>query len=222
MNEKALLIVGSPKGAKSNSFSIGRYLLDRLGDANWTVDNEFVYRAIKDQEKLEDVLQKIDNSNLIILAFPLYVDSMPSQMIKFLEKVFEHGLPTMASERKLIAICQSGFPESHHNDYALRICSIFAKDAGFHWAGGLSVGGGAAIASRDLSEAGGMMRNLRGALDATANAMIAGKDVPEEAKKLAAKGFAPPWMYNWIVNRNWKKEERNNGVDLRAMPHSSK
>ena len=219
MNKNALLLVGSPGKMSSNSSMIGGYLLDRLGQAGWNIDKECVYLAVREEEKIKKLLEKIDSSDLIIFSFPLYVDSLPSQMIKFMELVNDHRKGAKGSDQRLMVVCQSGFPESHQNDYALRICSIFARDAGFQWAGGLSVGGGGAIGGRDLKEAGGMMRNLRMSLDLTAEAMDKGYDVPEKAKELTSNSIAPPRLYNLIVNRHWKKEARNNGVDPRAKPH---
>jgi hypothetical protein len=220
MSQNALLLVGSPGNGSSNSHAIGRYLLDRLGKAGWEADEEFIYLAVKDEDRMKQALEKMDGSDLIILSFPLYVDSVPSQMIKFLEKANEHRNGSKSPDQRLIAVCQSGFPESHHNDYALRICSNFAHDAGYHWAGGLSVGGGGAIAGQDLEEAGGMMRKLRESLDLTANAIVGGEDIPQRARDLVSKGTAPPLLYNWVVNRHWKQEARKNRVDLRAKPHA--
>lgn len=216
---KALLLVGSPGNMRSNSSKIGQYLLDRLGDRGWNIDKECIHQVIRDEKRLESVLDEMDASDLVVLSFPLYVDSIPSPMIRFLEMAYEHRRNMNGTSPRMMAVCQSGFPESHHNDYALRICSIFAKDAGFRWVGGLSVGGGGAIGGRDLLEGGGMLRNLRSALDLTAEALFEGSDVPLAAKELTNKGIAPPWLYNWIVNRKWKQEARENGVDPKARPH---
>ena len=82
------------------------------------------------------------------------------------------------------------------------------------------MGGGGAIGGRDLNDGGGMLRNLRSALEMTAHAFDQGMDVPSEARELTNKGIVPPWMYNLIVNRRWKKEARRNGVDPWAKPHS--
>jgi len=218
MSTKALLLVGSPGKLGSNSDRIGQYLLDRMADAGWDTDKECICAVVGDESKLSSVLDKMDSSDLIIFSFPLYVDSLPAPMIRFLERANDHRLAIKATGQRLMAVCQSGFPESHHNDYALRICSIFAADSGFRWAGGLSVGGGGAIGGRDLVESGGMLRHLRHALDLSAQAMVDGADVPPEAKELTNKGIAPPWLYNWIVNRKWKQEARRNGVDARAGP----
>jgi hypothetical protein len=215
---KALLLVGSPGNMRSNSSKVGQYLIDRLGDRGWSIDKECIHQVLGDEKRLNSVLDGMDSSDLVVLSFPLYVDSLPSPMIRFLELAHDHRNKMKGTSPRLMAVCQSGFPESHHNDYALKVCSIFAKDAGFRWAGGLSVGGGGAIGGRDLLEGAGMLRNLRSALDLTADALNGGSDVPPAAKELTNKGIAPPWMYNWIVNRKWKQEARENGVDPGARP----
>jgi multimeric flavodoxin WrbA len=214
-----LLLVGSPGNLRSNSDKIGQYLIDRLTDAGWESDKECIYQVIKDEARMKTVFGKMDKADLIILSFPLYVDSLPSQTIRFMELACVRGVGQKKGQR-FLAVCQSGFPESSHSEDALRICSIFAHDAGYRWVGGLAVGGGGAIGGRDLNEAGGMLRNLRLALNMTAMAMEQGEDIPSEARELTNKGIAPPWMYNWIVNRRWKKEARRNGVDPLAKSHS--
>jgi hypothetical protein len=218
VNGKVLLLVGSPGNLRSNSNRIGQYLLGQLRDAGLDVDTECMCQVVRDQDKMLSVIDKIDRSDLVILSFPLYVDSLPAPMIRFLEIVNDHRKGGEKSDQRIMAICQSGFPESHHNDYALRICSIFARDAGFRWVGGLAVGGGGAIGGRDLQEGGAMLRNLRRALDLSAMALAEGRDIPSEAKELTNKGIAPPWLYNWIVNRMWKRDARKNGVDPRRKP----
>ena len=219
MSKKALLLVGSPKNMRSSSNMIGQYILERLADAGWNTEKECIYQVIKDETPMKETFEKIDNSDLIILSFPLYIDSLPSQTIRFMELVIGRGEGVKKGQR-FMAVCQSGFPESHHSDDALRICSIFARDAGYRWVGALAVGGGGAIGGRDLNEGGGMLRNLRSALEITAHAIDQGMDVPSEARELTNKGIAPPWLYNWMVNRRWNNEARKNGVDPLANPHS--
>ena len=219
MSKNALLLIGSPGNMRSNSSKVGQYILDRLADAGWNIEKECIYQAIKDETKMKETFGKMDSSDMIVLSFPLYIDSLPSQTIRFMEQVIGRGDGVKKGQR-FIALCQSGFPESHHSEYALRICSIFARDAGYRWVGGLAVGGGGAIGGRDLNEGGGMLRNLRSALEMTAQAIDQGKDVPTEARELTNKGIAPPWLYNWMVNRRWNNEARKNGVDPLANPHS--
>jgi hypothetical protein len=219
MSGRALLLVGSPGNLRSNSDKLGQYLLDRLVDAGWTTEKVCIYQVVKDADLTNKAFEKMDNADLVILSFPLYIDSLPSQTIRFLEMAGARG-PGARKGQRFMATCQSGFPESHQCDYALKVCSIFARDAGYRWVGGLAVGGGGAIGGRDLNEGGGMLRNLRTALDMTAKAMDQGAEVPSEARELTNKGIAPPWLFNWIVNRRWKNEGRKNGADLYVDPHS--
>jgi multimeric flavodoxin WrbA len=219
MSGRALLLVGSPGNLRSNSDKVGQYLLDRLSEAGWTADKECVYQVTKGENLMNRAFDKMDNADLIVLSFPLYIDSLPSQTIRFMELVNGRGIGKGKGQR-LMAICQSGFPESRQSEYALRICSIFARDNGFQWVGGLALGGGGAIGGQDLNEAGGILRNLRLALDMTATALDKGKVVPSKARELTNKGTAPPWLYNWMVNRRWKKEARQNGADPFAKPES--
>ncbi len=219
MSGTALLLVGSPSGQNSNSYSIGQYLLDRLGEAGWATDKELICPAAKDESKMKETLGKMNASDLVILSFPLYVDSLPTLMIRFMEQACAERKASDGKETRMIAVCQSGFPEQHQNDCALRICETFAKDSGFRWAGGLAIGAGSAIGRRKLADTGDMMRALRMALDLTAKAMAEGTDVPREANQLAGKGI-PPAQYNQFINGMWQKECEKNKADLEARPYA--
>ena len=216
---KALLIVGSPKQEKSSSHAFGKYLLDKLEAHGMEVDEAYTYRAVRSEEGMKEALIKMDQADLVILGFPLYVDSIPSRTIKFMEVAKEHRKDREGKQQRFVALCHSGFPESHQNDTAIRICSVFAQESGFIWAGGLSIGQGGSADGMDLGQAGGMMRHFTSALDTTAAALAEGKDVPAEAQAEVAKGVAPKWMYVFIVNRNWKKQARANRIDRKARPY---
>ena len=94
---------------------------------------------------------------------------------------------------------------------ALRICRNFAEDCGFIWKGGLALGQGGSIGARPLQEIGGMVRNVIKGLDITAQAMVDGKDIPQEAIDLFSKKFIPNSVYNAVVNLGWRKQAGNFG-----------
>ena len=216
---KALFIYGSPKQEKSSSHAFGKYLMDKLKEQGMEIDEAYTYRAVRSEENMKEALAKMDQADLVILGFPLYVDSIPSRTIKFMEAANEHRKGREGKQQRFAALCHSGFPESHQNDYAIRICSVFAQESGFTWAGGLSIGQGGGAESMDLATAGKMMRHFTSALDMTAAALAQEKDVPKEAQVEIAKGMAPKWLFVLIVNRGWKKRAKANGVDRKAMPY---
>jgi len=47
-----------------------------------------------------------------------------------------------ASGPRLVTIVNCGFPEHAHNDLSTEMCRLFAAQAGWHWSGALSLGGG--------------------------------------------------------------------------------
>lgn len=210
---RSVLLVGSPKGAKSTSESLGTYLVDPLEENGWQTEKVRINRSLKSDQGQEELLSAIDSSDLLILAFPLYVDSLPSRLIKAMEIIAEHRKAIEEPKKpQLLAIANSGFPEAHQNDTALAICRRFAKESAIEWIGGLALGGGGAIDGRSLDNAGGMVRNVKKSLDLTALALIEGKPVPQDAIDLMAKPLVPTRLYLFLGNKRWKKQAKKNGV----------
>lgn len=206
---RATLLVGSPKGPNSTSNSLGTYLVEKLEQKGVTSEKVYICQCLGSDEKRAALLRLVDESDLIILSFPLYVDSLHSQVIKTLELIAEHekGKPEL-SKKSFVAISNSGFPEAKHNDTALAVCRIFAKQVGFKWAGGLAMGGGGMVAGQPLAELGSRVRNQTKALEIAAEALAQGDSIPEKAVALMSKLGIPRWMYLWMGNRGWKAEAK--------------
>jgi len=213
---RAVLLVGSPKGPNSTSYSLGSYLVEKLKERGITIEEIYTSRCLNSEEKRANMLRLVDESDLVILAFPLYVDSLHSQLIRALELIAEHerGKPGL-NQKRVVAISNSGFPEATHNDTALTICRLFASEVGFTWAGGLAMGGGGMVHGAPLSEMGGQVRNQVKALEITADALAKGEPIPQEAIVLMSKLGFPRWMYTWMGNRSWKKEAREHNVAVK-------
>ena len=205
--DRVALLIGSPRGEHSTSNSLGRYFCERLKTYRITYQTQYLCRSIHSEKDQMSVLQLIDNSDLIVLSFPLYVDSLPSQVIKFLELIADHEKKRQSQEKKyFIAIVNSGFPEASQNEIALSICRLFAKQVGFIWLGGLAKGGGEMIAGRPLDEFGGELRFQKKALDLAANAVAKGESITEEAVIFMGTLGYPRWLYTFIGNRGWKQQ----------------
>lgn len=206
--------------SKSASQSIGTYLLDRLGELGLESETFRIYPAFEHEGYDDELLAALGRSDLIILAFPLYVDSLPSQTIRALEYVAANREKIdPKKDRRLAAICNSGFPESRQNLTALDIVKRFAGETGLDWAGGLPIGGGGAASERKLEEAGGMVKKLMHALDLTAESLAAGGCVPEGAleplRKSLMPGFITPGMYCLLGGIGWKRQAKRFGVRKR-------
>lgn len=225
---KALLLIGSPKGKNSVSRAIGGNLLRKLEAAGMSAEEMTVMTALRSTESLHRMHTAIDAADLVIVAFPLYVDQLPAPLVQALELIAERrkGRPGPAPSagplvQKLAAIVQSGFPETRQNQPAVDIMRQFAKEAGFEWAGGLAMGMGGALGGNRLEKAGGMVRNIARALDLTASSLAGVGNIPDEAVGLMARPLMPRWIYSLAANWGFRREIRKHGVrgQVRARPY---
>ena len=136
-----ILVNGSPKGKKSCS----NYLLETIKE-NIEKDNIVSELIINDNRiKREEKFNILVNSDVIIIAFPLYVDCLPSCVISFLQE-FENYLNNKKIEKEIIlyGIVNCGFFEGEQNKYALKVLKNYTNHISFlTYGGGLGIGGGA-------------------------------------------------------------------------------
>lgn len=203
MLKKAVLLIGSPKKTKSTSEALGTYLLKQLGKEGYTSQKCHLLTELK--VDLEGLLKNIHQADLVIISFPLYIDSLPTPLIRTLEAFAAYRLRNPATkEQSLIAIANCGFPEAFHNDTALEICEQFAKATNFRWCGGLSTGLGPAIEGSPLEKRRGLTRHLTKALNKTAESIGRGEKITEETLQLMRKPAIPLWLYLFLANWRWK------------------
>jgi multimeric flavodoxin WrbA len=214
MTEKksTLLLVGSPRGETSTSASLGTYLLKLLEEVGFYTAKGFIHRLVNRSEKIEELLSLINNADLIILSFPLYVDSLPAPVIKAMELIRDDRKEKQRKNQDFIAISNCGFPESSQIEVGLEICKNFADEVNFNWRGGLALGGGGAVNGRSLEERGGMLRNVIKGLEITAEHLSKGGDVPNEAIELVSKSIIPSGMYKMMGNLGWRIQARRYGA----------
>ncbi|MCG6962524.1 MAG: hypothetical protein LJE95_04575 [Acidobacteria bacterium] len=220
----AFLLVGSPRRGKSTSAALGRYLGDRLAEQGWWTGRAFLYGLIGNAERERDLLGTLREVDLVVLAAPLYVDSLPAVVTRFLE-LWARDIAdcTDPPRSSLTAILNCGFPEAEHNHVALAICRRFAHETGLGWCRGLALGGGEAFGGRELDQVGGMARHARRALELAAAALAAGEHIPDAAVELMARPIVPRRIYQWIGNRSWRVKARRAGTlaELRARPYEA-
>jgi hypothetical protein len=212
MSVRATLLIGSPRGPQSTSHALGTYLLDKLQERGMSVNKIFVQQSLASERGIATLLRAIEEANIIIFASPLYADSHPSGVIAAMELIHEHLSGKPRNIRQLmVAVSNSGFPESSHNDLSLSISRCFAAGCGFEWAGGLALGGGESIGGRSLKKAGGRVRNVRKSLELTAAALAGGENLPESAVTLMAMPIVPRWLYLLIGNVGWRWKAKKQG-----------
>lgn len=212
-NGRVLLLVGSARRPRSTSESLGTYLLEGLRKRGFETETLIIPKIFGSDEARNALLAATDRADILLLAFPLYVDSPPALVIKGMELInrHRHAGQELKSQR-LLVIVNCGFPEAQHNNTAIAICRRFSQEAGLDWAGGLSLGGGAAISGRPLVKMGGMVRNVIRSLDLASDALAEGNPIPREAVDLMSKPLIPSWVYMLLGALGWKRQAKRFGT----------
>ncbi|MCB0120389.1 MAG: NAD(P)H-dependent oxidoreductase, partial [Anaerolineales bacterium] len=215
---KAVLLVGSPRTRKSTSASLGTYLFEQIKSRGVETEIIQIYTSINSPQKSQAMIDAVNNADLTVLAFPLYVDSLPAPVIAALEKISTNR---SGGNSKFAAVANCGFPEAHHNDAALGICAEFASQNGFEWLGSLALGGGEGLVhGTPLNEMSGPAIPIKKSLEIAAEALSNGQPIPQSARDLLAKPVIPNWLYKMFGGFGWKQSAKKYGVkDLSSRPY---
>jgi len=209
--KRALLLVGSPRTRKSTSNSLGGYLFEQLGKHNIQTETIYIHTTMYSAERTKAMLDAVDAADLILLAFPLYVDSLPAPVMNALEQIAAHRASQNGTQRHQLfaAISNCGFPEPDHNATALAICANFARLTGFEWAGSLALGAGEGMVhGASLTELDGRVIPLKKALDLSAESLARGMAIQQESQALLAKPFVPGWLYRAMGVYGWSQQAK--------------
>ncbi len=210
---RALLLVGSPKGKKSTSQALGGYLFDQLDNYGIQTETIHLYPALGTAEGRQSLLAAVDSHDLIVLASPLYIDCLPGPVTHALELIAAHCAEE-PDQHAFTAIINSGFPEAKQNETALAICAAFTRRAGFIWAGGLALGGGAGVVNgTPLIKLGWRASSIRIALELAARSLAAGMPIPDNAIALMGKRRIPNWLLFGLSSISWKAQSRRYGAE---------
>ena len=159
---KITLINGSPKAVKSNSEILGNYLSSLLKE------NE-IKKYYSISFKLNDKMKnEIYNSDVLIFLFPLYVDGIPSNLLKLLvefekEKVIKSG-------SKIYCVVNNGFYEGKQNQLAILQMKNWCQKTGAEWGQGIGIGAGEILSYVEKVPLGkGPLKNLGKVLEQFTN-----------------------------------------------------
>ena len=125
------LINGSQKVSNSNSLYFLKYIGEYL--------TEYDIFDLK-KENYKDILDSINISESIVIAFPLYADSPSSIILKFLDYIYDNQIDL--DNKRLYVVINCGFREGKQNITALNIIKNYCKKANLRFSGGLLIGAG--------------------------------------------------------------------------------
>ncbi len=225
---RAVVLVGSPRTRTSTSASLGAYLSGQLDERGVEVDTIQLYPVAGAPARLDRALDIVEAADLVVLAAPLYVDTLPAPVTRVLEGLAArraNGSVALGPVRPAFAaIVNCGFPEAAHIAPALAVSAQFAVEAGFTWAGGLALGAGEGLVHGAPLDTVGRAGHARAALDLAADALAHGTAIPAAAQEHLARPFVQARLYRAVGSIGWRMQARRWGVarSLDRRPYAAR
>ncbi len=236
-SRRALLLIGSPKSGASTSEVLGGYLLGCLAEMGWSTKTLKLRPRVFRDEGLKELRSLVDEADLIVPAFPLYVDSLPALVTQTLEVLYSGRTGLLSSRTpRLFPIINNGFPEAHQNAPALAICRNFAQNTGMIWAGSLALGAGEALVhGQPLTEKkrkGPPVPHVINALKEAASILNRKGRISQQTVQGLERSPIPMapfflWrrMFISFAAMGWKKQASKHGIkssQMNARPYAAK
>jgi len=153
----------------------------------------------------EAFFEEIASASVMVVAFPLYVDGIPSHLLRFLWDV-KDKIKQKSPDLMVFAVANNGFYEGKQNALALSMIQHFCVAAGIKWGQGLGIGGGGMTAAAPIGA--GPLKRIGIALD-TLSASIQGKTGGED---FFVQPNIPKFLYKIGGHLNWKRKAKKNGL----------
>jgi hypothetical protein len=198
------MINGSPKTVGSASARVLDYLQEALGDAH---DFTRVHA-------LRDIPASVAagmGADALVVAFPLYVDGMPSHLAGFLEGLLAEPARPRAGT-PVYCVAQSGFIEPEQNRLAIAMIRSFCKQAELTFAQAVAIGGGPMTETAPLGK--GPFARVGRALDELAVAIATGAAGDD---RFVSPAF-PRFLYIRAAHIGWRLRARKAHARLRSRP----
>ena len=203
---KIIIINGSPKTIKSNSEILGNYLFPLLKENN--IKKYYsIYFQLNDKTKNE-----IYNSDVLIFIFPLYVDGIPSNLLKLLVNFEKENV--VRPETKIYCIVNNGFYEGKQNFLALLHMKNWCKKVNAKWGQGIGIGSGELLPYLKKFKLGqGPLKNLEKILNRfSRNILTLNSD-----KNIYINPNWPKSLYFIQGSISWILKARKNNLKIREL-----
>lgn len=216
-NKKVLLLNGSPR-KKGTSYSFARTLKTLAEDMGNTTEVIHIIDYIEGEKSLENLRQLLQDSHIIVLSSPLYVDCLPYPVVNFFEKLCS-GYKEEIKGKSFFAIAQCAFPYSHLLNTLLGSCRGFAEEAGMKYMGGLGYGGGVMINGAHLENYGRKGKKITLAFRLALQDVLEGNKIAPKAQELInadfPKFFARPMAM--LLNQMARSKAKKSGLSARDL-----
>jgi hypothetical protein len=214
---KTIFIIGSPKKKISTSAALLGTLPDRIRDSEPIFLTTSELTPENTAEEAAKAASLIKDADAVVIGFPLYVDGIPSHLLRLLEAIGRELVEDVTeiidlvdsgaeNRQPVYAVINCGFYEPGHMDIAAGMTELWCESAGLDYKGAVLVGAGGM--GPMIAKKSGPGKNIGKALDKLAAAIADGKPIGT----VKVTPVFPRKLYIWGGNRSWIKEAKKRGV----------
>lgn len=205
-----VMINGSPKVKENNS----QYFLSEV-EKLIQKDNDILTFKIDNVSKYPKAIDAILNCDRLIIAFPLYVDGIPSHLLRLLEECEECANRQNKKAIPVYAIVNCGFYEGKQNHLAIQMIENWCKRVNFTWVQGVGIGGGEMLGSLQSTPLGkGPKKSLGTSLEELSKNILSNNiDSSTSGKNniFISPNF-PRFIFKSFLNYHWNPQAKSNGL----------
>ena len=203
---KISVINGSPKTIKSNSEILGNYLSSLLKENEIKKYYSISFRLNNENRN------EIYNSDILIFIFPLYVDGIPSNLLKLLVEFEKEKV--INPETRVYCVVNNGFYEGKQNRLAILQIKNWCEKVKARWGQGIGVGAGELLPYLEKYSLGqGPLKNLGKALNELSSNVLSLKSDKDIYMN-------PNWLkslYFLQGSISWILKARKNNLGIREL-----
>ena len=199
---KIALINGSPRRKNSASAFLLKELSEKPADCVCTEIALHARGTVTDT-----AVSELLESDALVLAFPLYVDGVPSHLLAELCEM--QRLLAGRKPLSVYAMVNCGFFEGQQAKTALRIVENWCVRCGFGWCGGIGIGGGGMLLSlRNVPAGHGPRKPVSEAVSCLSEAIRESRPINN---RFVSPAF-PRLLYKLAAQSGWREKIRKNGL----------
>jgi hypothetical protein len=195
------MINASPKKAESASALLLNELMGLLPS-----DCDIKLFEIQKPSICDTVIEEMRRFDTWVIAFPLYVDAVPSHLLSAMRQI--ENCKTTDKAICVYSIVNLGFHEGKQAKNALAVIENWCAKSNLKWSGGIGFGGGGAMAyMKDVPPGRGPKTSLGKVFAGFSEAILS--NTPQD--NLYISIGLPKLLYKLAAESGWRRMIRSNG-----------
>jgi hypothetical protein len=203
------LLNGSPKMKESASGTLLEELNQLINKGHSIIELKLNKKEISTID-----LELIKSSDILVFAFPLYVDGIPSHLLYCLKQLEDYFKKRNVTNISVYAMVNSGFYEGEQNMLALEMMKHWCTKTGLLWGQGLGIGaGGMLISTKNIPIGNGPKKNLGNALKTFSFNILNQKS----GENIMITANFPRIAYKLAAEAGWRQRIKMNGLQVKDI-----